>query len=142
MTFEISTLDDAANATKQAAIAGAISGAVTLVFAVIAIANGRALLDGAITGWAVLDAAITFGLAYGVFRKSRASAVGLLAYYLLNQVVLRAEVGWGSGLGMAVFFVFFFVQGVRGAFAYHRMSADDGVHPEGEPPSGVVGETA
>lgn len=136
MKFDISTVADAANATKQAAIAGAISGGLTLILAGFAMANGGSLLDGFITSWTGLDAAVMLGLAYGVYLKSRASAVGLLAYYLLNQILLRAEMGWDAGLGMSVFFVFFFVQGVRGAFAYHRMTSET----EPPPTGGVVQE--
>lgn len=137
MKFDISTVADAANATKQAAIAGAISGGVTLVLAGIAMANGGSLLDGVVTSWTALDATVTLGLAYGVYLKSRASAVGLVTYYLLSQILIRTEIGWNIGLGLSVVFVSFFVQGVRGAFAYHRMTTEAGPPPAG----GVVQET-
>lgn len=129
MDFELEDLEDASRATRHAAIAGTISGGMTIVLALVAVAQGGALLNGLVDAWAFLDGAILLGLAYGTYRKSRASAVGLLGYYLLNQVLMRMEVGWsmGGGLVFTLLFTFFFVQGVRGAFLHHRLT-----HPEGE----------
>jgi hypothetical protein len=83
------------------------------------------MLNGMLNGWALIDAAIVLGLSYGVYRKNRASAVALLGFYLVNQVLMRVGGDAGAGIGLVLVFSFFFVQGVRGTFAYHRFTHQD-----------------
>src|SRR5690606_38745459 len=111
--LEIDSKEDATKATRNAAIAGAASGVLTLMLTLIVVATQTDILSSLISGWSFIDAFIMFGLAYGTYRKNRWAAAGLLAYYLLNQIMLRIDVGWSQGLPLAVVFTFLFVQGVR-----------------------------
>ena len=125
MKFEIDDLDDARKAIKQAWIAGLISGGLTLLLAVFAIVGDGSVLGGLVDGWAMIDAFITFGLTYGVYRRNRAASVGLLSFYLLNQILMRLDGISTGGIGLALVFTLMFVQGVRGTFAYHRFTTQE-----------------
>lgn len=120
--FNIETPDDAQQAIKNAAGAGAISAGITAFVAVLALLDVQ--LVAALNGWMLIDAGIIAGLAYSVYRRSRIGAVGLLAYHILGQVVLRMDGTLSGGLLMALLFAYFYVQGIRGTFAYHRMMKD------------------
>ena len=56
-------------------------------------------------GWgSIIDVAIFLGLAYGVYRRSRAAAIVLFAYHLLNRVLmyrLTGELNTLLGVGTA-----------------------------------------
>lgn len=100
---------------KIAVIAGAISGAVTLIFA----------LTGALgfTKWSLIDAFIAFGLTFGIYKKSRVCAVALFAYWLGGKIltmVIQPDLIVPSLVGAILFGIFFF-RGIQGTFAYHRI---------------------
>ena len=68
--------------------------------------------------WSLLDAAAFFGLAYGVFRKSRTCAIILFAYYLTDRVEMWREThdvvkafGWLPIMIAVIYFL-----GVLGTF--------------------------
>ena len=103
---------------KQAWIAGVISGVITL----IAILQSVAGVD--ILGFGIhnlLDVTLIFGLAYGIYRKSRVCAVIMFVYFVGNRILMLVESGKPSGLVMAALFGYWFFQGIRGTFGYHKL---------------------
>lgn len=102
---------------RNAWIAGTISGCVTLVIATIATLTAPVFGFGAAQ---FMDVALIFGLAYGIYRCSRACAVGLLAYFVLSKLILLRAGGPASGIPMALLFIYFYSRGVVGTFRYHR----------------------
>lgn len=61
---------------KNAWITGIVSGSITLIFTLIAM-NGSQILGFSI--WNLSDVALIFGLTFGIYKKSRACAVAMLA---------------------------------------------------------------
>ena len=102
---------------KSAWVAACISGTLTLVVTLIAM-SGTELLG--FDAWSFIDVALIFGLAFGIYKKSRTCAVVMLAYFVLSKIVLMIEAGKPSGLLMAFVFGYYFWQGVQGTFAYHK----------------------
>ncbi|HID52942.1 MAG TPA: hypothetical protein EYP41_13035 [Anaerolineae bacterium] len=73
--------------------------------------------------WDWLDILIMLVLTTAVYKKSRVGAVLLLVYYLGSNIVTWVQTGYWYGLPFALIFVYFFYQGVRGALAYHELTA-------------------
>lgn len=72
----------------------------------------------------LIDALILFGLAYGVYRKSRTSAIVLLVYHLgnrLNMYQRTGDLNVAFGLVAIAITVIYFL-GVLGTFAFHAPS--------------------
>jgi hypothetical protein len=61
------------------------------------------------------------GLSYGVYRKSRVCAVLMLAFFLLNKVIMWMNAGTPNGVVMSLVFFWLFGQGVVGTFEYHKL---------------------
>ena len=110
---------------KAAAAVAAFSGLLTTLIAVLA---GVGIWDptgGAASGWNVIDGALYLGLAYGIYRGSRAAAVAMLALHLLSRVLVAfvGAVPDGSlyfGLLVAVVLA----AGVWGTFVLHKTRAE------------------
>ena len=103
---------------RNAWIACLISLAMTLLLTVIAI-SGSSIAG--YSAWQLLDVALVAGLAFGIYRKSRACAVVMFIYFLISKILVVVETGQASGLVMGVVFLYFYWQGVVGTFAYHRL---------------------
>lgn len=109
----------AASQIKQAWIAAVCSGAITLVVANAAMVGTS--LSGFTGAWELIDVALIFGLAYGIYRKSRACAVAMLVYFIISKIVIVATTGQAAGIALAAVFCIFFVRGVTGTFAHHKL---------------------
>jgi serine/threonine-protein kinase len=68
----------------------------------------------------LIDVALILGLTYGIYRKSRVCALLMLVYFLISKLIMIEHDSKGSGLVMAVIFLYYYVQGVLGTFAYHK----------------------
>jgi hypothetical protein len=102
---------------RNAWIAATLSGVATLLFA------AAATLGSPVFGFSALelvDAALIFGLAYGIYRRSRACAVSLFAYFVLSKLLMLQAGARSSGLPIALVFIYFYFRGVVGTFRYHR----------------------
>lgn len=118
--------EEAEKAIKNAWTAGIVSGVLTLVVTIIAMAGYSVL---GFSAWNLLDVAVIGGLTFGIYRKSRTCAVSMLIYFLASKLMLWTETRSLSGLPVALLFSWYFVQGVRGAFAWH------GLNPAGDRPA-------
>jgi len=112
----MNTIEDGEKGIKQAWIAGVISGSITLLVVILSVAG----LDLGFSVFALIDVALIFLLSFGIYKKNRIAAVLLLAYYLINQAI-RIAGGNTGGIGMMAIFTYFFIQGVRGTFLYHKL---------------------
>ena len=68
----------------------------------------------------LLDPVLILLLAYGLYRRSRACAVLLLAYVVVELWLAFHATGRPSGLGVALLLEVSFLTGLRGALLYHR----------------------
>ena len=105
-------LKKANNQIKPAWITGTIVGVVTLL--VTLFLNNPYMF---------IDVVLTFGLSFGIYKKSRICAVIMLGYYIASRILLW-EVLKGDPLSLilSIAFIYFFWQGVQGTFAYHKIT--------------------
>ena len=108
---------------KNAWVAGLISSGITLVLILIVVLGGPSI--GGIDAWSLADCAVFLGLTYGVYRKSRACAVLLLALYAAEKIFGWSTTGSLKGLPVALVIMWFMAQGIVGTFQYHRLQRDD-----------------
>ena len=103
----------------------------------IAAGWGAATIAGALTGFGavlkmgglnyfnLIDAGIYFGLAFGIFRKSRVCAGLLLLYYLVNQYTRVAIQHFPisiSGLIVTAIFIAAYLLAIVGTLEWHKKS--------------------
>ena len=119
-------LQKAEKAIKGAWIAAVISGSVTLLVAVLALLGVR-LFN--FTAWVLIDVALIFGLAYGIYRRSRVCAVIMFVYFIISKIYILVTAGGVTGLPLAIVFAYFFFQGIRGTFAYHSLKKNSPANP-------------
>ena len=121
------TLEEANSGIKDAWVAGLISVGATMVITLSYIAG----LDNGI-GWGhiapitLLDMIITAVLSFGIYKKSRVSAIMLFVYFIYMRIIMP----WMSeqvlvGVPFALIFLYFMFKGVRGTLAYHKLIAED-----------------
>jgi serine/threonine-protein kinase len=112
--------EQAEKAIKTAWGAGIISGILTLIVTLVAMA-GYSFMD--FSAWNLLDVAVITGLTFGIYRKSRTCAVVMLVYFVGSKFLIWSETGSVSGLPMALIFCWFFYQGVRGTFSWRDLNS-------------------
>jgi hypothetical protein len=96
-----------------------VAACLTFVSVLLAL-GGVELVPGLeIDAWYLADVAILLGLSFGVYRKSRVCGALLLVYALASYAHLWAVTGRIRILPFV--FMYFYVQGIRGAFAYHAL---------------------
>jgi hypothetical protein len=81
-----------------------------------------------LNAWAFLDAAIFAAIALGIKRKSRFAAVAGLCLYVFERIYMMQRGGAG-GIVMGILFTLLFINAVRGAFAYHRLTGEGQARP-------------
>lgn len=109
---------DVAKKIKSAWIAACVSGGFTLLFSGLAVA-GMPMMG--MDAWSFADAAVILGLAFGIYRKSRACAVLMLLYFIAGKIIMMVETGKPSGLLLSLVFAYYFWQGIVGTFAFHKL---------------------
>lgn len=109
---------------RNGAVAATLSAGLTGLIVTIAVLTEPQ--SGAIAyfddPWLVVDIAALLLLALGVSRKSRTAAVLLVVYFLIALAVRFVDTGRVTGLLGAVVWMYFYVNALRGAFAYHRIA--------------------
>ena len=137
-------IDDAAAEKTERSIrlawqSGAGIGVLTLI-AVIVSAGGFQVLG--LTLWSLIDVALVLALSFGVYRKDRASSLLLLLYLVITRSYLFLETGKVYGLGITIILAYFFLQGIRGTFAYHSAAAVDAGNASWKPVAAALSITA
>lgn len=102
---------------RNAWVTGIISGSITLIFTLIAM-NGDQLMGFSV--WNLSDVVLIFGLTFGIYKKSRTCAVVMLAYFLISKIIIISQTGSFNGSLLAIVFIYYYVYGVIGTFAYHK----------------------
>jgi hypothetical protein len=104
---------------RNAWIVGIISTAMTIVVSLVGAYNEDFRYSSGFDTWSLFDAALLAGLTYGIYKKSRFSALGLLVYFVLSKFIAAAADGqFPFGLG-ALFFGYFYLMGTISAFKLH-----------------------
>lgn len=116
------TRAEAESAIRNGAIAGFISGGLTLLVVALALALDFQGDAGIMNSPLLLfDVALIFALAEGIRRRSRAAAVVLLVYFVLSKILICIKLGRLAGIPLALVFFYFFARAVQGTFVYHQI---------------------
>ncbi|MCA9920414.1 MAG: hypothetical protein KC445_20805 [Anaerolineales bacterium] len=92
---------------------------ITVMLTLVYVSGGTlAMVDW----WNWLDIVLMLALTYGVYKKHRASAVTLFAYYVVSKIYFWIFYGVLLGVPIAAVFAYFFFRGIQGVFAYHRLA--------------------
>ena len=103
---------------RRAWIAALISATGTLAISLFVVLAHRTFYG--VSAWTLFDAAFVYGLAIGVYRRSRIAIVLLICYWAGSKLHLYWVTGKiGALIGLAVF-GYFFVAGALAIFEYHR----------------------
>ena len=108
----LDTLRGAEQAAKQGFWAAVFCAVVTAAFALLSIMGADLS--------ALVDAALFAMVAWGLWNKSRAAAVFGLSLYVLERLYMWSTAGMQNPI-IAVLFTLFFINGVRGTFAWKRL---------------------
>lgn len=104
---------------RNAWIVGIISTAMTIVVSLVGAYNEDFRYSSGFDTWTLIDAALIAALTYGIYKKSRFSALGLLVYFVLSKFIAAASDGqFPFGLG-ALLFGYFYLMGTISAFKLH-----------------------
>lgn len=122
-------IDRAESKIKGAWMAGVASGTVTLVFTIVAMRRN-------VWGFTISnmgDVLLVFTLAFGIYRRNRACAIFMVVYFLVAKVLIWMRLAqmtdipktvWVGYLLFTMLFCYFFFEGIRGTFAWHRLERE------------------
>lgn len=106
---------------KNAWIAGIFSAVITFIYSIIGSFNEAVRFEYGIDMWSLLDVALVLGLTYGVYKKNRYSALGLLIYFVVSKIIMVATTGQFSGGIVSLLFIYFYFQGTKATFQLHKL---------------------
>jgi hypothetical protein len=123
---------------RNAWIAGIIATIATVVVSLVGAYNEDFRYSSGFDTWTLIDAALIAALTYGIYKKGRYSALGLLVYFVLSKFIIAASGGqFPSGLGTLVF-GYFYLMGTISAFKLHKHNKQlANLEGEGERPNVV-----
>lgn len=110
---------DVTSKIKNCWMAALVSMAITTL--VVALTNAGMFAVPGINAWALIDVFVVGILAFGVYRRSRVSAVLLFALFILQKVLMLQAAGTVSGAPLALVILWFYGQGIVGTFQYQRL---------------------
>ncbi len=115
-------MENAISAIRAAFVCGIISTLLTLLVTLLALSRGSlnfATID--FSAWTFIDVALLAGFTIGLFFKSRTSAILMLLYFAFTKYVQVSRGLNFFSIITGALFLYFYVQGVRGTLAYHRL---------------------
>lgn len=108
--------------------AGAISAVFTFIAILFSIFNNKFKVSSGINSWMFIDLAIIIVLTYGIYRKNRFCALGMLIYFTINTIS-RAITQKSSYIGIvSIIFIIFFIQGTIATFIIHKSIQNNSNH--------------
>ena len=126
--ISIDSIESARTAARQGVWAAGLVAAITAVLAVISMTTGGMPAGFPhVNAWAFWDVGFFVAVAWGIHKMSRVAAVIGLVLYLIEQIIMRVSYPEMStrGLVFVGLFIFAFINGIRGTFAYHAFRRDN-----------------
>ena len=105
---------------KNAWIAGATSAIITFIFSLVGAYNDDIRYEYGFDTWSLLDVALIAGLTYGIYKKSRFSALAMLIYFVVSKFAMAASTGEFTGGFLSLVFAYFYFQGTKASFQLHK----------------------
>ncbi len=118
---EMNSLANAERATEYAFVAAMFSSAITGLVSLLAF-FGKSFYGFSPNNFS--EAVLMLALGFGIKRKSRASALILLIYFTIGKALSLGgnSNNTSSTFVSSIIWILFFLNGVRGAFAYHKLN--------------------
>lgn len=110
--------EELARHVSHGVAAACISGGWTLAITLAAM-SGR-MIPG-VDAWTLIDVALIFGLAYGIWRRSRAASTAMLVYFVASKLILFGETGQPSGVLMSVLLTYLYARAMTAIFRLHAL---------------------
>ena len=106
------------NAINCACALGALSGLFKLIFIVV---SNLGIIDLGFNLYELLDVFLLWGLAFGVYKKSRICAVLLLVFVIISKIYMIIIYGYVCGSTITIVpFALIYFQGIRGTIYYYK----------------------
>ena len=70
--------------------------------------------------WNLIDVVLIFGLAIGIYRKSRVCATTMFIYFVVSKIIGWVDAGKPTGLILTLIFIYYFFKGMVATFDYHK----------------------
>jgi hypothetical protein len=119
LTQKITDIESAKKAAMYGFWASLIVASVTAIFATISLITKKAVLS--IDAYAYVDAILFALFAWRIKKLSRVFSVVAILLFIVEKVDLARTQGT-HGLPLACILLVCFINGARGAFAYHRLN--------------------
>ncbi|WP_315119165.1 hypothetical protein [uncultured Clostridium sp.] len=107
----------ALSSIKSAWMWAVMSGSLTLILFILSQAGFINLyMDSLI----IVDILIVWGLAFGIYKKSRVCIILLFIYFILDKIIMVISQGTTPNTIWLVIAGGIYIQGIRGTFYYHK----------------------
>lgn len=103
---------------KNAVIAGSIVTGLTLALSILAMVNQQLVMG--IGQDAIVDGILYLGLTFGVYKKSRVSAIFLFSLFTMSKIYMISESGSYRGILFSLILIYYFFKGILATFEYHK----------------------
>ncbi len=110
---------DIAKKIKGGWIAAIISGLITLAIVFFAKDSFGFQIDYYI----FIEIALVFGLAFGIYKKSRTCATIMFIYFLASKILIISQTGKFNGIIISILFLVLYFQAMTATFQYHSWKA-------------------
>lgn len=111
---------------KRAWIISVISAIITFIFSWLGTHNEMIRYKFGQDTWTLIDVAIIAGLSYGIYKKNRFCALGMLLYFIAPMFVMFAYVDHFSGALLTLIFGYFLLRGTVAAFWLYKYRTEIG----------------
>ncbi len=102
------TMDDAESAKKAAQYGFTVAAIIAVVTAITAFFGNR---------WNLIDAVLFAVIGFGIIKMSRVAAIAGVSLVILQMIYRLLN---NSQIGIAPILALFFINSIRGTFAYHK----------------------
>ena len=108
-------------AIRNGWIAALISLGITLIFGIIGFfaESDNEALNYFLDPWLMVDVVLMAIMAFFIYKKSRTAATLMFVYFVLSKIIQWYELGSLQGLPMALVFIYFYFNAMRGTFLWH-----------------------
>ncbi len=103
---------------RHGAFLACFSGALTLAGSVAGMAGAS---SAGLDAWNLIDVGLIFGLAYGIWRRSRAAATVMLLYFIASKLLVFMESGQPSGLAFGLLFAYLYARAMIATYRLHAL---------------------
>lgn len=104
---------------KYAWITTAVSAVLTVIVSFLSTYSADIKYGYGINLWALIDAALVAGLAYGIYRKNRYCALSMFIYFTVSKLALFST-GNMAGLSVSLLFIMIFFRGMVATFRVYN----------------------